>query len=397
MPDWFSLPQFENPWIAALFWITAIIAVIWVRRHRALAVGKAQPELREDEPGPALDELPALSMLIAAKDEEANIGRCLDGLLKQDHPHLQIVVINDRSDDATGRIIDEYAERDPRVRAVHITELPAGWFGKNHAMHEGVKHATGFWYCFSDADCMYDSPRLLSAAQRYAMRENVQFLSVLPQLEAGSFWEQVIQPAAGGVMLVWFPPQKVNNPTMPHAYANGAFMLMPDTVYEQFGGHEPVKATLNEDMHFARRAKQQGVLLRVIRGGGLYRVRMYVGLAAAWRGWSRIFYGCFGTFLRLFATALMLGVVSLLPYITFVVGPFVTANWVWMSGAGLAAILAQQSLMWRFYDVAGHGRVWALTYPLGAAICFAASLNAMRRLFAGTTTTWRGTTYAGGA
>jgi cellulose synthase/poly-beta-1,6-N-acetylglucosamine synthase-like glycosyltransferase len=390
-------PSFECGAATVWFWFTCLIGLVWLKRHIDLNRGRNEPVLRPDEPGVDEAALPPLSMLVAAKDEEDNIGRCVEGLLAQDYPKLQIIVVNDRSDDRTGQIIDEFAARDRRVTAVHVTDLPTGWFGKNNAMRAGVEQATGDWLCFSDADCAYDSQRLLTAALRFALRENVNFLSVLPRLEAGTFWERVVQPVAGAIMVFWFPPQKVNSTKSGRAYANGAFMLMPRRTYDAIGGHEPVKATLNEDMHMARMVKAAGLRLQVIRGGDLYRVRMYTGIKAIWRGWSRIFYGCFGTFPRLLVSFLMLSVFSLSPYVTLLASPLAGAGWDWFAAAGGFAIVAQQTILWRFYAVTGNRSHWALSYALGAAMCLGMTLNAMRRLGGGTTTTWRGTTYRGGA
>lgn len=382
--------------VTVWFWITLVLALVWMKRHIDLNAGQKEPSLGPNQPGPALGELPSVSFLIAGKDEEANIGRCLESLLTQDYPKLQIIVIDDRSTDRTPQIIDEIAARDPRVTALHVEHLPDGWFGKNHAMHVGVQQATGEWLCFSDADCTYESPRLVSAAVRYALQEKADLLSVLPRLETNTLWERIVQPAAGGIMLYWYPPKHVNSPKYAAAYANGAFMLMSRETYDTLGGHEPVKATLNEDMHLARRTKQAGLRLRVIRGGDLYRVRMYTGLGQIWRGWSRIFYGCFGTFGKLFASVLMLSIASLSPLVALLVAPFV-AGGAALATAAAATLLVQQTVLWRFYALTGNGAPWALTYHLGAAICLGMTLNAMRRLGGTTTTTWRGTTYRRGA
>jgi cellulose synthase/poly-beta-1,6-N-acetylglucosamine synthase-like glycosyltransferase len=390
-------PAFDSFAITIWFWITCLIALVWLKRHIDLTRGRNEPVLRPDEPGVDAADLPTLSMLVAAKDEEQNIGRCTEGLLAQDYPNLQIIVINDRSDDRTGEIIDRFAAADSRLTAVHVEELRPGWFGKNNAMCTGLERAEGNWLCFSDADCAYDSPHLLTAATRFALREQVDFLSVLPRLEAGTLWERIVQPVAGAIMVFWFPPQKVNSPKSPRAYANGAFMLMPRETYDAIGGHEPVKATLNEDMHMARRVKAAGLRLRVIRGGDLYHVRMYTGLKQIWRGWSRIFYGCFGTFPRLLVSFLMLSVFSLSPYVTLLLSGLAETGWAWLAAAGGAAILAQQSVLWRFYGVTGNGPPWALTYPFGAALCLGMTVNAMTRLGGAVKTTWRGTTYRRGA
>jgi glycosyltransferase involved in cell wall biosynthesis len=378
------------------FWITILVGMAWLKRHFDLNRGKREPILSEAQAGPALTSLPPLTVLVAAKDEEANIERCVRGLLAQDYSRLQVIAINDRSSDQTGVILDQLAAADPRLLALHVRELASGWFGKNHAMHLGVQHATGEYLCFTDADCTFDSTRLLSSAMRFALTEKSDLLSVLPRLEAGTFWERVVQPVAGAVMVFWFPPQAVNDPASKRAYANGAFMLMSRAVYDRLGGHEPIKATLNEDMHLARRSKDLGLRLRVIRGGDLYRVRMYTGIVQIWRGWSRIFYGCFGTFPRLLVSVLMLAIFSVGPYVTLGLAPLAGAGgWPLALAAGFA-IAAQQSVMWRFYSVTGNGAPWAATYPIGAAICLAMTLNSMRRLV-GTTTTWRGTQYSGGA
>lgn len=382
---------------AAWFALTLLIAIVWLRRHADLNRARRDPVLRADEPGPSDDELPSLTVVVAGKDEESNIGRCIEGLLQQDYPRVRVVAVNDRSGDRTGAIIDALAARDPRLLALHVRELPAGWFGKNNAMREGTEHACGDWLCYSDADCTYDSPRLLSAAMRLALRERIDFLSVLPRLEAATIWEKIVQPVAGAVMVFWFPPERVNDPSKTAAYANGAFMLMPRATYDAIGRHDAVKNTLNEDMHMARRVKQARLRLRVIRGGDLYRVRMYTGLRQIWRGWSRIFYGCFGTFRRLLLSVLMLLVFSLSPYAAVIAGLVLERGGGWLSAAGLVAIASQMSIMNRFYRIAGNPGGWFLTYPIGAGLCAAMLVNSMGRLGGRVTTTWRGTTYSHGA
>ena len=379
------------------WWCTLLIGLVWLKRHIDLLRGKQEPVLQPDQPGVPDAELPRLTVLVAAKDEEQNIDRCLDGLLTQQYPALQVIAINDRSADTTGRILDEYEKNDIRFKAVHIKELTPGWFGKNHAMNAGVQQAKGEWFCLTDADCVFESPQLLAAAGRYALRQKVDFLSVLPRLEAGTFWERVIQPVAGAIMVFWFPPQKVNSDQSPRAYANGAFMLMSRKTYEAIGGHERVKATLNEDMHMARLVKEAGLRLRVIRGGDMYHVRMYVGFKQIWRGWSRIFYGCFGTFGRLLGSVLMLSIFSVSPFLTLLLSPLAGENWGWFAGVGGFAILAQQSILWQFYAISGSKPAWALTYPIGATVCLGMTLNAMGRLGGLVSTTWRGTTYRGGS
>ena len=236
-----------------------------------------------------------ISVLVAAKDEEAVIEKCLRSMLDQDYPNYEVILINDRSRDQTGPIAERLAGENSKLRVLHVREgeLAEGWFGKNNAMRLGEQAARGQWFCFIDADCTQTSRSTLSQAYQYARKHESEFLSVLPRLEAHGFWEQVLQPVCGGILVFWFRPGRVNNPAKPTAYANGAFMLMSKDAYWRIGGHEPVKGEVNEDIHMAALAKRAGVRIRVVQNEGLYITRMYDGFRATWRGWSRIFYGSF--------------------------------------------------------------------------------------------------------
>jgi chlorobactene glucosyltransferase len=374
-----------------------LVSVIWLRRHVEISLASRNPTLSPQPHPPAVGDAPPLTVLVAAKDEEANIGRCLDGLLAQDYPNYRVVVINDRSSDQTGRIIDEIARRDSRVTALHVKELLPGWFGKNNAMRIGLEQTDSEWLAFTDADCVFESPQLLSSSMAYAGKCSTDMLSVLPRLEAGTFWERVIQPIASGILMYWFPPRLVNNQQSRTAYANGAFILMTRSCYQRIGGHEFAKATLNEDMHMARRAKEVGQVLHVVGGGKFYRVRMYIGLKQIWRGWSRIFYGCFANFGKLLLTTVLVFLASSSPYVTLLIAPLMGLEHLGLVLAGAAvAIVAQISVIFRFFPMAGVPPIWGIFYPMAHFICLAMLINAMTR-YTGRKTTWRGTTYVGGA
>lgn len=383
------------------FGVTAATMCVWLLRHRQLRVAaRVMPPLHSAMYPDNGVPLPPISFLVAGKDEQANIGVCLESLAAQDYPDLQIIAINDRSTDRTAAIMNETAARHPRITALHVTQLRDGWFGKNNAMREGVSQATADWLCFTDADCEQISPRSLRIAMRYALEHKVDFLSVLPAHNTGSFWESVIQPACSGVMMIWFNPLRVNNPKTRTAYANGAFMLMKRSCYDAIGGHEVVKTELNEDMHMARLAKEAGQRLRVVSNVDLYTVRMYESFAQTLAGWSRIFYGCFGTRRRLLVTAVILIIFSLLPWFTLAASIAALATggvwngWRWLCAVAAASCLGQITVMLRFYGLNRLNPAYGLLYPLGAAIGLWTLIGAIRRI-GGRAITWRGTTYRG--
>lgn len=374
-----------------------LLALVWLKRHYDIHRAHNDPVLTPALADTGDQPLPKLSIFVSAKDEEANIEKCLTGLLAQDYPDFELLAINDRSDDRTGPIIDEIAARDSRVRPVHINELPPGWFGKGHAMHTAVQQATGDYFFFTDADCSFQSNKLLAAAVRFSQQKDVEFLSVLPALEAVGFWEKIVQPVASGVTLYWTPPHRVNDPKSRIAYANGAFMLMQRGAYEQMGGHEAIREHLNEDIYFSREAKKKGVKLRIVRSPGMFSVRMYDGFKQLWRGWARNFFGVFGTYPKLIASVLMLTLASLSPYVTAVAGLLIGSHDAKLAAAAAGiAILAQQSVLLRYYPLSGIAAPFATTYPLGAALCLGMTFDALTRV-GGRKFDWRGTKYTGGA
>ncbi len=392
-----------HPMLTAWLALTALAAIVWISRHFQLSTAaRVMPPLVADMYRKDVGPLPSVSLLVAAKDERNNIEGCLRSLVAQNYPNLEVISVNDRSTDGTGAIIDRISSETGKVIPIHVQKLREGWFGKNNAMREGVERSTGDWLCFTDADCVQTSDRSLRIAMNYALEKKLDFLSVLPSHETGSFWENVIQPACSGIMMIWFDPMKVNNPRRRTAYANGAFMLMKRSCYDSIGGHDAVKTELNEDMHMARIAKSSGQRLAVASNVDLYTVRMYESFAQTVAGWSRIFYGCFGTLPRLLITGAAVIISSLLPWLTLAVSLAATFDggsgrtWQALAIASAVACLAQISVMYRFYRLCRLKPVYAVTYPVGVSIGLWAIGGAIRRLWGRTAITWRGTTYRAG-
>ena len=389
----------------ALLAAVGIIFVIWASRHFTVASYRRKAFVLDEgyepeepvEPG----QLPRVSVVVAAKDEETNIGRCVNTMLEQEYPNFEVVVANDRSADNTAAIVERIAEHDGRLRLINIGELPDGWCGKNNAMQTAIAQTDGEWICMIDADCRQTSTATLAAAVQYAIAHGADLLSVLPNLEMKGFWENVVQPVCGGIMMIWFLPDKVNDPERPHAYANGAFMLIRRSAYEAIGTHEAVKDQVNEDMHMAARIKAAGLRLRVVRNEGLYLVRMYTSLREIIRGWSRIFYGTFGTLKRLMISLALLTFMGLLPYVAAAFG------WIaWATGgrplplalaiAATAAAAMQITVIYSFRKLAGGRQDQAWTYPIGCAVATGILLCAMGKLRKGAQINWRNTTYTRG-
>jgi len=382
--------------------VLSLVALVWTSRHfmiwRERRSGFSLTEEYVSDP-PA--DPPMISVVVAAKDEEANIEACVRTMLDQDYPNFEMIVCNDRSTDATASIVQRLARQDRRLRLITIEELPEGWCGKNHAMQRGIATAKAQWICMIDADCRQTSRRTLSCAMQYARQRGADMLSVLPVLEMRGFWENVVQPVCSGVMMIWFKPDKVNDPSKPSAYANGAFMLIRREAYQAIGTHEAVKNCVNEDMHMAARIKATGLNLRVVRNNGLYTSRMYSSLRHIVRGWSRIFFGTFGTMRRLTVSLTVLAVMGLLPYLGAVLGLALAGEgaplaglWRALAIVALIAVAMQISVIYRFYGLLQARPLLAWTYPLGCAVAMLSVILAISKLRRGARIVWRSTSYS---
>jgi len=308
--------------------VTGTLALLCIASYPA---ARDPPRVRADRSEPLPDPAPRVSVIVPARNEEKNLPTCLESLLAQDYPDLEIIVVDARSTDGTGALVDAFRARDGRVRKVAGRALPPGWLGKSHAAHQGVGAATGSWLLFMDADTWLH-PRGVSASVGHALGHGVDMLSLYPHFVCKSFWEKVIQPAVGRMILISGPVDFVNSrkPIFRiFAMAIGQFMLFRRSVYEAVGGHQAIRDRVVEDVELARAVKRAGHHLNFLYGTEVLRTRMYKSFSELWRGWSRSFYPAMGNHPALAVLqALLLFVFGTLPYLML---PATALLW----GAGL--------------------------------------------------------------
>src|SRR5262249_30095434 len=139
------------------FWILffGFAAFFWVFHGLRVAYGAVRlPWLKDFAPA-SDSECPRISILFAARDEEEKLPAALATLANLDYPNLEIIGVDDRSEDATGLILDESAARQTWLKPLHIRELPKGWLGKPHALQKAYEAASGEWLLFTDADVRF--------------------------------------------------------------------------------------------------------------------------------------------------------------------------------------------------------------------------------------------------
>src|SRR5712671_7871224 len=154
---------------------------------------------------------PRVSILFAARDEEEKLPAALVTLLEIDYPDLEVIAADDRSQDSTGHILDEFAAAHPRLRVVHITQLPSGWLGKPHALQKAYETSTGEWLLFTDADVRFKRD-VLRRAITLAKQRNLDHLTLLGDVEIVGFWETVLVTFFALAFCIANVPHRVSSP-----------------------------------------------------------------------------------------------------------------------------------------------------------------------------------------
>ena len=273
-----------------LFWITAGIGALWAILFTTnLTKFLRAPEVKPG--GGKAAELPKVSIIIPARDEERNIERCLRSMLDQDHQDIEILVINDNSSDGTAGIVEKLAAEDQRIRLYSAAEPPEECTGKCNALIEGVRQGNpqGEWLLFTDADTRHH-PQSLSSALRTALEKQVDLLTLIPHLEARSFWERLMQPTVAALIALFKQPEQINDPDHPEVFANGQFILVRKEAYQSCGGHRAISGKVLDDTELARTVVSSGCRMHIALARELFSTRMYTSFKALMAGWTKNFY-----------------------------------------------------------------------------------------------------------
>ncbi|RLA94172.1 MAG: hypothetical protein DRG25_03060 [Deltaproteobacteria bacterium] len=234
--------------------------------------------------------VPAVSVLVPARNEEQNIGNCLQALLEQDYSNLEIIVIDDQSTDKTAEIVKRFQKKNEAIKLISGKKLPPGWIGKNHALFQGVQEAGGEYLLFLDADVVLTSRHCISQIVKYAMEHETDLLTLVPELECKTFWEKVVLPILGFFIINRFTLKNINNPSSKITSVVGPFLFFKRQTYEEIGGHEGIKGEIVEDLVLAQTIKKKGYRLSYMLGMELFSLREYANFQEIWEGFSKNFF-----------------------------------------------------------------------------------------------------------
>ena len=342
--------------------VFGFVAFFWIFHGLRVAYGLLHLPWIKNFPPLKDEDCPRISLVFAARDEEEKLPIALATLEKIDYPGLEIIAVDDRSQDATGRIMDEFARSHARFRAVHVTELPPGWLGKPHALQRAYESSTGEWLLFTDADVRF-APDALRRAMAVVKERSLDHLTLFGEVDMVGFWETVLITFFGLAFQIAHDPYSVSNPQSRAYVGIGAFQLMKRSAYEVCGTHRRLAMEVVDDMKLGKLVKRAGLRSCVGLAQDLVVVRWHAGLGNLIRGVTKNFFAALGYSVPfvILATAGML-LMNVAPFVGVVFGH----GWVRVL-AGIAVVIALGFHVG--VDVVSRvSPLYALTHPLGAVL-----------------------------
>ena len=328
---------------------------------------------------------PSLTVVIPALNEARALESSLGSVLDQDYPDLEIIVLNDRSTDETGAILDRMRARYPRLQVVHILELPAGWLGKNHALHLGAQRARGEWLLFTDADVQFE-PHALSAALAHAVANDLDHLTAVPHMLAKSPWLKAF--VSSFMLLFSFGVLRASAPATKAHVGLGAFNLLRRSVYEALGGHRPIALRPDDDMMLGKLVKDAGYKQAVVLAPELLRVEWYTGVREAIRGLNKnAFAGLAYSLPIVLLVTFTLALAHIVPFIAV----FFTDG---LTQALFLLVLLDITFVYALGRRVTRLPIWyALLHPVGTGVLIYAILESAAKALWQGGIRWRGTFY----
>jgi len=233
-------------------WLLFNLSVAWLQRY-------VPPFSQVLKRAPELDAIPGVTVVIAARNERERIEESVRRLLAQRGVDLELVVVDDRSDDGTREILERLSADDPRLRVIRVDTLPDGWLGKQHACHVGSQGARGEWILFTDADT-WMNPDLIANAVRAAVSEQAELVCLFPAQKPISLWGRAALLTFSMGLLV--AAARANRDRRLSPVGIGAFNLVRAEAYRRFGGYEVLRMEVVDDMKLGMLVQRDGGRLR---------------------------------------------------------------------------------------------------------------------------------------
>lgn len=341
------------------------------------------------------EQLPFISVLVPARNEETKIKGCLNSILCQNYPRYEVIVLDDNSTDNTGNIIKKIKTDNQKLQVLQGNEIPEGWIGKQYACFQLSQEAKGDWLLFTDADTIHRKDALRRAVT-IALNRKADLLSLIPYQIMKTFFEKLIIPIFHFTTLTFLPFYFLENSYNPKfTIGIGQFMLFKRKAFEKIGGYESIKNNMVDDVWIARKIKEYKLRLIVADGKKILDCRMYESFRDIWEGFSKNIYSGLGYNIFLaFIIILLYLILFIFPFIfliyTVVLKGFYDINMALICSQVVLNYLMRFSLNLKFR----LNIISDLLHPVGILMIVLIAFNSVRIAVFGQGPVWKGRTYS---
>ncbi len=338
-------------------------------------------------------DLPSVSVLIPARNEERNIQKCVESLLSQDYKNFEVIVLNDNSEDSTLEILKEIKSKYSNLRVINGKPLETGWTGKNYACHQLYQESKNEYLLFTDADTVHYENSILNSVTR-AINRKADLYSLIPEMTLKGFAERIIMPGihyTSFTLLPYYLAETLKSPAF--AMGVGPFMLFKREVYKEIGGHELLKSDIVEDVRLAKNVKKAGYKVVVNKGIDIFSCRMYQSFTEIWEGFSKnIFPGMNYSSITLFSVFFVYLLLFFMPFVGLSISAFMKNEILFYN------YLYQTFIVLLMRVLINHafklGFISTLFHPVGIFIISMIGFNSWRWNKLGKGSLWKGRVYS---
>jgi hypothetical protein len=232
-------------------------------------------------------ELPPISVLIPARNEENAIGDAVRAVLRSEGIEFEVIVMDDHSEDQTAAIVQRFMSTDERVRLIKAPELPAGWCGKQHACWVLARASRHPLLLFIDADVRLAHDALARLAA-FVSSSVADLASGIPQQETTSLLEKLLIPLIHFILLAFLPIRWMRQSRMQMFAAGcGQIFISRAQAYHRCGGHSVIRDTLHDGLKLPRAFRAAGFRTDLFDATDLATCRMYRSAGEVWFGLAK--------------------------------------------------------------------------------------------------------------
>jgi glycosyltransferase involved in cell wall biosynthesis len=224
------------------------------------------------------EQLPSISIIFSALNEEDKIEAALTSLMQLDYPRLEVIAVNDRSTDKTPEILERLKQRYPALNVRHIDKLPEGWLGKNHALHTASQHALGDWLLFTDADVLMKKELLLKAIS-YVLEKKIDHLTIYEHHQRKKFGLKLLLLGSYIGYSIQMKPWRIRHFWSKRSLGHGAFNLVKKSAYQQCGGYETIAMECLDDVKLGELLKANKFRQDVVNAQDYLEKEWYTSLS----------------------------------------------------------------------------------------------------------------------